>query len=87
MSKEKTLEDKIIFIDNLIHSTFSKKTYLYYLNIIDEYIHQKEEIERLNSIIEEAIVYIKNNDRYSCISGINEWYGDSDKLIKILENK
>ena len=51
MTKEKTLADKIIFIDNLIDSTFSKKTYLYYHDII-------KEIERLHSIIKEVREYI-----------------------------
>ena len=46
MTKEKTLADKITFIDNLIDSTFSKKTYLYYRDII-------KEIERLKNINEE----------------------------------
>ena len=53
MSKEKTLADKIIFIDNLIDSTFSKKTYLYYCDIINE-------IERLNNIINELEKWLKD---------------------------
>ena len=79
MSKEKTLADKIIFIDNLINSTFSKKTHLYYCDIIDylnsknhdsdyfieECIQQKDEIERLNNIIKEAKEYIENNVIYT----------------------
>ena len=53
MSKAKTLADKIIFIDNLIDSTFSKKTYLYYCDIINE-------IERLNNIINELEKWLKD---------------------------
>jgi hypothetical protein len=53
MTKEKTLAGKIIFIDNLIDSTFSKKTYLYYRDII-------KEMQRLNNIINE--IYTKALD-------------------------
>jgi hypothetical protein len=76
MLKEKTLDEKIIFIDNLIASTFSKKMHLYYCDII-------EEIERLNNIIKEAIEYIEQ-------VGIYSDYGDSgiqseNDLLKILK--
>ena len=57
MTKEKTLADKIIFIDNLIDSTFSKKTYLYYRDII-------KEIERLNNIINELEKYLNEQVDY-----------------------
>ena len=57
MTKEKTLADKITFIDNLIDSTFSKKTYLYYRDII-------KEIERLNNIINELEKYLNEQVDY-----------------------
>lgn len=34
--------------------------------------------------INNAIKYIKDNDRYSNISGLYEFYGDIDELIEIL---
>lgn len=34
--------------------------------------------------IDKAIKYIKDNDRYSNISGLYEFYGDIDELIEIL---
>lgn len=66
MIKEKTLADKIIFIDNLIDSTFSKKTYLYYCDIINHLNslqHDKdyfiEESFMLTDILNDLLIWIK----------------------------
>lgn len=75
MTKEKTLADKIIFIDNLIDSTFSKKTYLYYRDII-------KEIERLNNIINEAREYLENTPRI--VKSIH--YRDKESNYAFIEN-
>lgn len=47
-------------------------------------IEDLKEIERLNYIINKAIEYIETNEGYSQLSGIWEFYGDTDELIKIL---
>ena len=74
MNKEKTLDEKIIFIDRLIASTFSKKTYLYYRDII-------KEIERLNNIIKEVREYIETLNEY----GIGK--NAKKELLEILDKE
>lgn len=44
-------------------------------------------IERLNNRIDKAIEYIRTNEGYSQISGMWEFYGDTDELVKILRGE
>ena len=48
-------------------------------------IELQELCDKYKTIIDKAIKYIEKETRYSCISGVVEFYGDTDKLLKILK--
>ena len=52
-----------------------------YKDIADIVNENKILKERINKAIE----YIKENNRYSCIGGVIEFYGDFDELLNILK--
>lgn len=89
MLKRKSLAEKIIFIDDLLDRTFSKKTYLYFREIIEKlnslqhgYDSLLEQNILLIDIINKATEYVEENLIPENIRQLN---GEEFILLEILK--
>lgn len=54
---------------------------------VKQYKKSNEKLEKYKSRIEKAVEYIETNEGYSQLSGMWEFYGDTDDLLNILRGK